>query len=81
MVADPRQAAMLQQMLTAGAGTSPETDARVRSARLSSAATIAAARGQCKCKPCRYLRKMVDLTMEDAERELGADAPGDDPPA
>jgi len=81
MVLDPEKMELARQLFGGGADTPPEADPRVRSVRLSQAATIAAARGQCKCKPCRYLRKMVDLTMEEAEKELGADAPGDDPPA
>jgi len=81
MVLDNRQMEMARQMFGGGAGTSPEADPRLRAARLSSAATIAAASGNCKCKPCRYLRRLVELTLEDAEKELQTDAKGDDPPA
>jgi hypothetical protein len=81
MVLDNRQMEMAQRMFGGAAGASPEADPRLRAARLSSAATIAAASGSCKCKPCRYLRRLVELTLEDAEKELQADVKGDDPPA
>lgn len=81
MVLDNRQMEMARQMYGGGAGAAPEADPRLRAARLSSAATIAAARGKCKCEACRYLRRLVELTLEDAEKELKADAKGDDPPA
>lgn len=81
MVLDPRQMEMARQMYGGGAGASPEADPRIRAARLSSAATIAAASGSCKCKACKYLRRLVEITLEDAEKELEPDAKSDSPPA
>lgn len=74
MVLDPEKMQLARQLFGGEAMSSPEADSRVRAARLSSAATMAAVRGNCKCKACTYLRRLVDLTMEEAEKELQADA-------
>jgi len=81
MVLDNRQMEIARQMFGGAAGAAPEADPRLRAARLSSAAPLAAASGRWMCTPCRCLRRLVELTLEDAEKELKADAKGDDPPA
>ena len=66
-------------------GLDPEAlaqlDGRSRAARFVSLATMAAARDKCECDASRLLRRAVDISMEDALKELEPDAPGDDPPA
>lgn len=81
MVTDPRQLETARQLLSPGSGAPAEADARLRGARLSSAATMAAARDKCKCQACRFLRRLVELTLEEANKDLEPDAKSDDPPA
>ena len=81
MVADPKALEQARQMLSLGAGAPSEPDSRIRSARLSSAATIAAARTKCKCEACLFLRRLVELTLEEAHRDLGTNGTSNDPPA
>lgn len=78
MVADPKQLEAVQQLLSLGAARSEEESPRFRSQRLVSAATMAAARSKCNCDACKYLRRAVDISIEEAKKELEPDAKGDD---
>jgi hypothetical protein len=82
MMQSPDQIAqVVRQALTAGPANTPNADPRVQIAHLSTAATIAAMRGGCNCKACKMLRRMVDIQMAEAEKELGDDVDSGNPEA
>lgn len=78
MVADPEQIESIRRALGIGAGGEREEEPRYRSQRLVSVATMEAVRSKCKCLACKYLRRAVDISMEEAAKELKPDAERDD---
>jgi hypothetical protein len=73
----PAQLAPLVQTLLREQGVDPqELQSRGRQGRLGFAASLIALTNNCNCEPCQILRQSMHLLLQEARKEIAADAPG-----
>ena len=77
---DPKAMQNILQLLGgSNADGIKQMESRARRGQFTFAATQYAVKSGCPCDACRFLVKAVDEELEEARKEAGIDAPGDDP--